>query len=1089
MVLCIGFNQSNAQPKYKPVFDNLRPVSPTAFQFQKYTEMPVSEYTGVPQVSVPIYTISIDGVNVPLQLTYHAGGIRVSQEASWVGLGWDCSIGSIVQQINDIDDYGTRADGTAFTKMLPDYAFSGIPSTYPYSVACNLTFPSGGSVFQPGPVQPFHGYKIATQYRVPVNGVYDVNRSLLFTADDWDSEPDIFQANFLGHSLNFILDFKTNKFIVLNKKGYKIERLNGNWKVTVPSGEQFYFEEKSTIESNSTTQNYNTLMGETSSGFLPSSNIWMLTKIVTLHQEEIVFNYTRGNQAISFPQFSQRYHKGAELAGSPYVTTYGSFSTQVGQFVSSVGNLSGYTNTISTSKESYIYLSSIYFPNGHISFSLGNRNDLSEAKKLDRVEVSNLTSVIKSFDFNYDYFNASSVNSNGFTYYQSDALASLRLKLNSVVDNTGAKYEFMYNNEPLPKKNSYAQDYWGFYNGKLDNTTLIPNPMQFNRADLGDNGDNHSSRLQYTKAGTLESIIYPTGGKTIFNYSLHEFDNYWVPDFLNNMNTISTGYGLRISDVAFFDEGNKCVSKTAYSYENGKAVLPRDFFRYYRLTKLHDPQGNASQYSPAYYNSIEVHNIGMTEVSSAGFYSSNPFGSLSSVGYTRVTSRQLNQNGEDNGKIVSEYFNNPDFVTSSVSDFSQVNASLPAFKSMIAANNGLLRKQQVYNTSNQVVKEIMNEYMNIQSEMLYGARIFGYSTLNSKLCNPPLTIVYYDQSLIGYYPIFDYESLLSKTTVKEFSNNNALDNYTINTYDELNRLVSSSSTKNNAVERTEINYPVLTSDPNSISNKMFNANRLLDVFGKRTYKDFPNLTSRPLDSYKSIFIQQGSLFLEQKAQLINPFPYDQVKSEILYDQYDGEGNLLQYTTKGITNSFIYDYNNEYLIAEVANAAYANVGYTGFESNGNGNWTFTGTIVTDQTSPFGTKVYDLNTGNITKSGLNASTTYILSYWRKGGSVNVNGNLNVKVGATVNGWTYYEHEFTNATTAILYGWGLVDEIRLYPKGALMTTYTYIPLIGITSKTDSNGNVSFYEYDNTGRLRRIKDKEGNIIKVLDYQYQSNQ
>jgi YD repeat-containing protein len=62
---------------------------------------------------------------------------------------------------------------------------------------------------------------------------------------------------------------------------------------------------------------------------------------------------------------------------------------------------------------------------------------------------------------------------------------------------------------------------------------------------------------------------------------------------------------------------------------------------------------------------------------------------------------------------------------------------------------------------------------------------------------------------------------------------------------------------------------------------------------------------------------------------------------------------------------------------------------------------------------------------------------------------------------------------------------DELRLYPADAQMTTYTYDPLIGMTSQTDPNGKTTYYEYDSFGRLLRIKDHNGTIIKQNTYHY----
>lgn len=57
----------------------------------------------------------------------------------------------------------------------------------------------------------------------------------------------------------------------------------------------------------------------------------------------------------------------------------------------------------------------------------------------------------------------------------------------------------------------------------------------------------------------------------------------------------------------------------------------------------------------------------------------------------------------------------------------------------------------------------------------------------------------------------------------------------------------------------------------------------------------------------------------------------------------------------------------------------------------------------------------------------------------------------------------------------------------KNALITTYTYKPLVGMTSMTDPRGVVTTYEYDSFGRLSKVKDANGKIINSYDYHYQN--
>ena len=52
--------------------------------------------------------------------------------------------------------------------------------------------------------------------------------------------------------------------------------------------------------------------------------------------------------------------------------------------------------------------------------------------------------------------------------------------------------------------------------------------------------------------------------------------------------------------------------------------------------------------------------------------------------------------------------------------------------------------------------------------------------------------------------------------------------------------------------------------------------------------------------------------------------------------------------------------------------------------------------------------------------------------------------------------------------------------------MTTYTYTPLVGISSQCDANNRITYYQYDGLQRLKTIRDQDNNIIKRYDYQYQ---
>ena len=55
----------------------------------------------------------------------------------------------------------------------------------------------------------------------------------------------------------------------------------------------------------------------------------------------------------------------------------------------------------------------------------------------------------------------------------------------------------------------------------------------------------------------------------------------------------------------------------------------------------------------------------------------------------------------------------------------------------------------------------------------------------------------------------------------------------------------------------------------------------------------------------------------------------------------------------------------------------------------------------------------------------------------------------------------------------------------KNLNITTYTYDPLVGVTSITPSTGLREFYKYDSVGRLQSVVDANGNILKENNYNY----
>ncbi len=88
---------------------------------------------------------------------------------------------------------------------------------------------------------------------------------------------------------------------------------------------------------------------------------------------------------------------------------------------------------------------------------------------------------------------------------------------------------------------------------------------------------------------------------------------------------------------------------------------------------------------------------------------------------------------------------------------------------------------------------------------------------------------------------------------------------------------------------------------------------------------------------------------------------------------------------------------------------------------------------------------------------------------------------------NSWEMADAMITVSNTSTSYsinpGSHWIDEVRVFPAGATMTTYTYLPGVGMTSKMDTNGKAIYYEYDGFGRLSAIRDNDRNLVESYEY------
>ena len=255
-----------------------------------------------------------------------------------------------------------------------------------------------------------------------------------------------------------------------------------------------------------------------------------------------------------------------------------------------------------------------------------------------------------------------------------------------------------------------------------------------------------------------------------------------------------------------------------------------------------------------------------------------------------------------------------------------------------------------------------------------------------------------------------------------------------------------------------------------------------------------NLT-HPLSTTADNFFSESNVTKDTDGRITSvDFEYNANYEDVtIIDKYE-KGNLLQYhKANDHPVSYLWGYNNSLPIAKVINAKHDEISYCGFEENGiYDGWNFLiGSYSVFNQGYTGKKCLWMDECSIYKSGLDQNKKYTVTFWAKedGGptTIQVNGKQ-ISIPDNTN-FVFYEIHLSAGTTSITISNQdevLIDDLRVYPSDAQMTTYTHDPLIGVTSETGPDGiSTIHYEYDDFGRLEYIRNQDGNILQHYDYNY----
>ena len=479
-------------------YETIEFMSPTEWSFQKYMEHPISLYNGCPDVSINLFTLKDGDIELPITLRYNTSGIKVEEEASWVGLGWNLNMGGYVNRVvvGGFDERDQKLDQHK-NIFYGDYV--GNVNTYGEIQVTEQIY----DTIEP-PI-----YQFAGNHNFP------------------RLSPDVFFYSSPDVAGRYCIDSRDSTICHLKRKeNILIEHFPpaSAWydmSITTPKGikHKYAFNHNSQIK------------------FIPIpvSETYCLTETEYPSGAKVYYNY----ETYSYAKRNDSY------------SMIGTISTSTGV----LSEFKDYAYSLNPSyhilESSEALLSTINTPNYIISFVKSQRED-SECYKLDYIEVKDKSNdkIIKKFAFQYDYFH----NPNEAI----DNHNALRLKLLNVKELSSdnnlsiGRYDFEYNTTPLPAKNSYSYDHWGY---SRDSTSYygssLPDlkELYWYKQDISDirkisdavqNPRSKSHNFDCCQAAMLTAITYPTGGRHEYKYGSNSFYGYYIPSYNEHPKDFST---------------------------------------------------------------------------------------------------------------------------------------------------------------------------------------------------------------------------------------------------------------------------------------------------------------------------------------------------------------------------------------------------------------------------------------------------------------------------------------------------------------------------------------------------------------------
>ncbi|MFY1048440.1 hypothetical protein [Chryseobacterium sp. GP-SGM7] len=547
LVICFIGNYYQTQtgsPSLGPMsntIDNIKqlfPAAPTVNSLMKFEEIPVSNYTGIPDIKIPITSISTSNsqITMNISLNYHPLNAKPDDKSSEVGLGWSLFAGgSITRTVR-----GTPDDQAVLAAM------GGIPSIGIYFDEFTSNYSTKN---------------YTRKYLDAISGIginnadLDNYRKLFYEAgflNKFDTEYDLYQYNFMGYTGRFIikknssnelyvdkldknnLDISINSYSPTNNfeaTGFIIKDENGN---------KFLFDvlEKSNRSGFTNKQSFG---GDISTNILNygfTTSAFHLSKISDASNADLVeFDYYPSQQI--FYTDNSEINRSKEFPDDD--STLLPYPVRI-QFDKEIPSTKE-TNIIST-VASVRNLQNIRIPNkGTINFAyIQGRSDTNythpqQLSKLDKIKLVDISGkTLETYELSYNSFD--------FLLF-GGGLNNSRLALSKITkykSNSIKDFDYIFKYTENTDNAILAKDHWGWFN--------CPRPYASSLL-AKDTSPN------CIKINILESIRLPSGGVRLFDFGTNTYSFDHTGSLLND-----------------FDENVENWTYTATSNVNLQSTFP-----------------------------------------------------------------------------------------------------------------------------------------------------------------------------------------------------------------------------------------------------------------------------------------------------------------------------------------------------------------------------------------------------------------------------------------------------------------------------------------------------------------------------------